>query len=113
MASFLNETQWAVRQKTKNLTGEEKWNKLHIVGHSLGAHVSGMLGNILRWYESVNLAVERITGLDPAGPCFKETLEDFRLDRSNADFVDVIHTQHSNTFSLGSKELLGRKMIDK
>lgn len=32
------------------------------------------------------------TGLDPAKPYFENTPADVRLDSSDADFVDVIHT---------------------
>jgi Lipase. len=33
-----------------------------------------------------------VTGLDPAQPCFQDDSPDIRLDPSDADFIDVIHT---------------------
>ena len=33
-----------------------------------------------------------LSGLDPAGPFFKEVQTSFRLDESDAQYVDVIHT---------------------
>ena len=77
---------------------------LHCIGHSLGAHVCGFLSNKLQ--ENVGRRMERITGLDPAGIDWTTRLVgvmkvepmpvlphvDTRLDASDADFVDVIHT---------------------
>ncbi|XP_076982248.1 pancreatic triacylglycerol lipase [Tamandua tetradactyla] len=59
---------------------------VHIIGHSLGAHAAAEAGRRL------NGTIERITGLDPAEPCFEGTPELVRLDPSDAMFVDVIHT---------------------
>lgn len=59
----------------------------HLIGHSLGAHVAGFAGAALR-----NGTVARITGLDPAMPGFNKVSPKDRLDRSNAKFVDCIHT---------------------
>ncbi|XP_049698090.2 pancreatic triacylglycerol lipase isoform X1 [Helicoverpa armigera] len=58
---------------------------MHFVGHSLGAHIAS--------YVSYHLGkVARITGLDPAQPCFRTTDSTERLDATDADFVDIIHT---------------------
>ncbi|XP_023947933.1 pancreatic triacylglycerol lipase [Bicyclus anynana] len=57
----------------------------HFVGHSLGAHIAS--------YVSYHIGkVARITGLDPAQPCFQTSNRVERLDDTDADFVDVIHT---------------------
>ncbi|XP_015997971.2 pancreatic triacylglycerol lipase [Rousettus aegyptiacus] len=59
---------------------------VHIIGHSLGAHAAGEAGR------RTNGTIGRITGLDPAGPSFEGTPELIRLDPTDAQFVDVIHT---------------------
>ncbi|XP_063989915.1 endothelial lipase-like isoform X2 [Diachasmimorpha longicaudata] len=62
---------------------------VHILGHSLGAHIAGFAGS------SLSGDVGRITGLDPARPAFEAPVnkdQKSRLDPSDAIFVDVIHT---------------------
>lgn len=61
-------------------------NRLHLVGHSLGAHIAGFVG------ADNEGRIARITGLDPAGPIFVELNSSMRLDPSDARFVDVLHT---------------------
>ncbi|CAL8092219.1 unnamed protein product [Orchesella dallaii] len=70
-------------------------DRIHLIGHSLGAHVSGEAGRTLQ----VELSPEenqvgRITGLDPANPHFEDKTHEHRLDGSDAKFVDIIHTSH-------------------
>jgi len=65
----------------------------HIIGHSLGAHVAGYVG------KRVN-KLGRISGMDPAGPYFQDTDPVVRLDKTDALFVDVIHT-NAGTLALG------------
>ncbi|XP_026484411.2 inactive pancreatic lipase-related protein 1-like [Vanessa tameamea] len=62
--------------------------KIHLIGHSLGAHIMGYAGMF-----SME-KIHRITGLDPARPLFEipEISPDYRLDKSDADFVDILHT---------------------
>ena len=42
-----------------------------------------------------------VSGLDPAGPYFQNTPEEVRLDSSDADFVDVIHSDAEKLLDLG------------
>eukprot|EP00057_Strongylocentrotus_purpuratus_P010542 XP_011665016.1 PREDICTED: inactive pancreatic lipase-related protein 1-like [Strongylocentrotus purpuratus] len=69
------------------------YDQMHLIGGGMGAHVAGYAG-------STGEKVARITGLDPAGG---ETVtfgltegssrgQQCRLDISDAEFVDVIHT---------------------
>jgi hypothetical protein len=67
---------------------------VHIIGHSLGSHIAGYAGERIP-----NLG--RITGLDPAGPYFEFTDPRVRLDKTDAKFVDAIHTDGSGTLQLG------------
>ncbi|XP_026732767.1 endothelial lipase-like, partial [Trichoplusia ni] len=62
---------------------------MHLIGHSLGSHVMG--------YSSLfsHQRIHRITGsLDPARPLFELPLmnKNCRLDKSDAEFVDIIHS---------------------
>ncbi|XP_049880115.1 phospholipase A1-like [Pectinophora gossypiella] len=65
-------------------------DQIHIIGHSLGAHISGFTGK--QFKKLTGLQVARISGLDPAGPCFSHVDEDLRLLKTDAKFVDVIHS---------------------
>ncbi|XP_065569016.1 pancreatic triacylglycerol lipase-like isoform X2 [Artemia franciscana] len=63
--------------------------EFHFIGHSLGAHLGGYAGSTLKRF---GFTLGRVTGLDPAEPFFEGTETIVRLDPSDADFVDVIHT---------------------
>lgn len=62
---------------------------LHVIGHSLGAHVAGTIGKEMQ--NRVSCSPGRITGLDPAMPLFLLINKD-RLASTDGEFVDVIHT---------------------
>lgn len=65
-------------------------DNFHFIGHSLGAHLGGYCGHELQ--KNFNLKLGRITGLDPAAPYFSKTVTLVRLDRSDAKYVDIIHS---------------------
>lgn len=60
------------------------YDKMHLVGFSLGGHLIGNAGR------EVNGNIKRITALDPAGPLWSNS-ED-RINQTDARYVEVIHT---------------------
>lgn len=79
-------------------------NRVTLVGHSFGSHISGYAG------ASVGGRLRAIYALDPAGPRFtKKSLNptNERLDPSDAQFVQVIHTDATyigSDFDLGHQD---------
>lgn len=73
-------------------------DSIHMIGVSLGAHISGLVGQMFGGQ------LGRITGLDPAGPLYRGKPPSERLDPTDAQFVDVIH---SDTDGLGYADALG------
>ncbi|GFT77284.1 hepatic triacylglycerol lipase [Nephila pilipes] len=61
--------------------------KIHIIGHSLGAHISGVAGTEMP-------GLGRITGLDPASKSVYPNALFHRLNYTDAIFVDIIHTSN-------------------
>ena len=76
----------------------------HLLGHSLGSHVSANAGKFLKGQ------LGRITGLDPAGPYFEHLPAEARLWHTDAKFVDAIHTDarlNYDNLGLGMEETCG------
>jgi hypothetical protein len=68
----------------------------------LGSHASGIAGYCIK--TKTGKLVDRITGLDPAGPLYQFIKPERRLDAAHAKFVDVLHTDIG---MLGSDQKLG------
>ncbi|KAK3767074.1 hypothetical protein RRG08_017949 [Elysia crispata] len=83
-------TQIKVLLKLLQRTAGLQLEDVHLIGHSLGAHISGYAGTLL------GDKIGRITGLDPADPNFQHLPFVIRLDPADAQFVDVIHTDGRN-----------------
>ena len=51
-----------------------------------------------------------LTGLDPAGPLFDGKSPEVRLDKTDADYVDVIHSNGDRSIKggLGAWEPMGK-----
>ncbi|CAG2101124.1 unnamed protein product [Medioppia subpectinata] len=83
-------------------------NDIHLIGHSMGAHVMGFAGQSL-----LPNKVAQISGLDPAGPGYGDGLP--RLSKNDAQLVVCTHTSSgivyegdiSITGFLGNKASLG------
>ncbi|CAF0991636.1 unnamed protein product [Rotaria magnacalcarata] len=71
------------------------YDRMHCIGHSLGAHACGFTSN------AVENQLARISGLDPAGPFFAGKKTIVRLDKDDAKFVDVIHSNTEIALGLG------------
>lgn len=63
------------------------FNRLIIVGHSLGAHVAGMCGKAL-----TRGRAQAIFGTDPAGPLFSMGSPGARLAENDAVYTESIYT---------------------
>lgn len=72
-------------------------SRIHLLGHSLGSHMVGQAGKSV--YEKLKKKLPRITATDPAGPLFDSPIlvpQQNRLDKDDAIFLDVIHTDAGN-----------------
>ncbi|XP_075972713.1 lipase member H-A-like [Anticarsia gemmatalis] len=77
-------------------------NRLELVGASLGSHIASHAA--VEYRRLTGQRPARITGLDPAGPCFRNVPPTARLHADAAQRVDVLHT---NVDGFGIAEPLG------
>lgn len=66
---------------------------LHVIGHSLGAHVAGFAGQQVK--NKLGTPLPWITGLDPAGPLYEipvKVPKNERLSNDDGKVVEVVHT---------------------
>ncbi|XP_072929530.1 phospholipase A1-like [Epargyreus clarus] len=76
-------------------------SSIHLIGFSLGAHVSGITGKLVQ--NKFKKKLERIIALDPARPCFSKPSQ-YRLGKHDAAFVQVVHTSAG---ALGLEDPIG------
>ncbi|XP_076664504.1 phospholipase A1 isoform X2 [Andrena cerasifolii] len=74
----------AVAESLEKLGEAIDLNTLHVIGHSLGAHIAGHIGRYM------NITLSRITGLDPALPLFYPSTCHVRS--TDAEAVVILHT---------------------
>lgn len=67
-----------------------KPEKTTLIGHSLGAHTSGFAGT--EYQNKTGQKINRIIGLDPAGPGFEIPSAENRLDPTDAEKVITLHS---------------------
>jgi pancreatic triacylglycerol lipase len=81
-------------------SGGMSFESLIVMGHSLGAHVSGYAGKNVKYGR-----IGQITGLDPALPLFSYDKPSERLNQNDAFYVESIQT---NGGLLGFLEPIGK-----
>ncbi|XP_069355409.1 lipase member H-B-like isoform X1 [Maniola hyperantus] len=64
--------------------------KLELLGGSLGAHIASYAA--IRYHELTHYKPAKLTGLDPAGPCFRTLPRGERIHSDVAHKVDAVHT---------------------
>lgn len=66
--------------------GRLDFNRVSVVGFSLGAHIAGFVG------KNTQNRVNSILGLDPAGPLFRERNPAGRINAGDGRYVECLHT---------------------
>lgn len=76
--------------------------QIHCIGHSLGSQVLSHTGE--NFFMRTGTKIARITALDPAGPCFSNSLINEQIRSGVAEYVEVYHC---NAGGLGTTSVLG------
>ncbi|XP_050741107.1 phospholipase A1 2 isoform X1 [Drosophila biarmipes] len=69
------------------------YDDVYVIGHSLGAQIAGSAGKQIMPHR-----FNTIYALDPAGPQFREKSDEYRIDASDASYVESIQTSVSFGF---------------
>ncbi|KAH8410297.1 hypothetical protein KR009_010782, partial [Drosophila setifemur] len=83
-------------QFTRNLNRQfgADFDSMYLIGHSLGAQIAGSAGKRLHPDQ-----VNTIFALDPAGPKFRRRTIEFRIDSTDAKYVESMQTSANFGFS--------------
>ena len=78
----------------------------YCIGYSLGSHLCGFFGKMLKELLKEDYILKKIIGLDPAGPLFDYSSQhsSMRLHKTDAKVVEIFHT---NSEVLGFNDPLG------
>lgn len=76
-------------------------SNIHCIGHSLGSQMLGFAGTT--YTEMTGEKIWRITGIDPAGPCFSNSLIQNQIRSGVGQYVEVYHC---NAEGLGTTAVL-------
>lgn len=72
------------------LTDKIPGKNIHLIGSGLGAHIAGFAAK--QYKARTDVAIGRVTGLDPAVFCFRKTGYLPGLQKTDGKFVDIIHS---------------------
>ncbi|XP_017859862.1 PREDICTED: phospholipase A1 2 [Drosophila arizonae] len=81
-----------------HMRADLRFDDVYLIGHSLGAQIAGSAGKQIRPHR-----FNTIFALDPAGPAFREQSDEYRIDPSDAHYVESIHT----SIGLGFEQPVG------
>ncbi|XP_072939824.1 pancreatic lipase-related protein 2-like [Epargyreus clarus] len=76
-------------------------DKIHGIGHSLGSQMLGYTSDA--YFRETNQRIGRVTGLDPAGPCFVDSALEDQIRSGVAKYVEVYHC---NAGHLGTTNMI-------
>ncbi|XP_022225177.1 phospholipase A1 2 isoform X2 [Drosophila obscura] len=81
-----------------HLNADLHYDDVYVIGHSLGAQIAGSAGKQIQPFR-----FNTIYALDPAGPKFRDQTDEYRIDASDATYVESIQT----SVSLGFEQPVG------
>lgn len=99
----------------KNLIGAGmKTERTHVIGFGLGTFIAGY---VAKFFSNASLPLARLTGLNPHNLANAPFMAPYEINRSDAKFVDIIHTDeifgspttngHADFWPNGGKDQIG------